>query len=808
MNTWNSLRFGALSAAPAVLMLLANACGSPSGPEGSEPNASAAAAGAPIPLAPLAAMTPEHRAGVARFVEPGKEPRATAELARPIAMDTSNTVGYGGGSLIQNVHVVPVFWSPNVSFTIQSEIGCYFDAVVRSPYIDWLSEYNAVGQGIGRGSTGASVTISPSHTSNSLSDDDIRNELASQIDANVLPTPDANTMYMLYFPPGVSMTSNNGSCVAGGFCAYHDSFNHNGHHVRYGVFPDLSLDGPCGNGCGGGDAFQNLGNASSHELMEAVTDPEPNNGWSGSGGEIGDPCNHNEVNLPGTYYTVQTLWSNSRGACYAPTTGTPDLDPPIVRSATPTQGPYSSSTTMTVNGSCFANSYGDIAQGATSSPLTILPNSTFNQLLVSVPPSPINEVGLSNFYIFNLGAGPVSVPFTYLSSNAITLSPSHGPMQGGTPVTIQGGPFPTGLGTVGVTFDGHPAAGVQCTSATTCVAYPQANNPGPVTVALSVNGVPETISNSTYTFDGPEVTTVTPSSGPITGGTTVVVEGINMADTSENGFIASILFGGTTIRASCAREGQYQASCQFQTPPVSPLPTSPIDIRVAITHTTGAIITTPFTLSDRFTYTPLPAIVGLSFQSYGAPASGTLTLNGNAPSAGAVVTLALASGSPSGIIQFPSTITVPAGAQSVSIPLTVLNSSYTGSVSISASYGGASASGTVTLTAAPAAPPLALNADTTLPFTTGMTSTATITLGTPAPAGGAIVTLTESRPTALTLPASVVVPAGATTAAFTMTSKQSSGTVLDAITATYNGSSVSQSVEVGRVPRFGGLAGE
>jgi plastocyanin len=79
-------------------------------------------------------------------------------------------------------------------------------------------------------------------------------------------------------------------------------------------------------------------------------------------------------------------------------------------------------------------------------------------------------------------------------------------------------------------------------------------------------------------------------------------------------------------------------------------------------------------------------------------------------------------------------------------------------------------------------------------------STGTVTLNGPAPAGGAQVALSSSNPSVASVPASVTVPAGATTVTFTVVT---SVVVLSqdvTITASYNGSSRSATLTVRLLP--------
>src|SRR5947208_17061592 len=72
-------------------------------------------------------------------------------------------------------------------------------------------------------------------------------------------------------------------------------------------------------------------------------------------------------------------------------------------------------------------------------------------------------------------------------------------------------------------------------------------------------------------------------------------------------------------------------------------------------------------------------------------------------------------------------------------------------------------------------------------LTGGANSTGTVTLSAAAPAGGAVVALTSNNLNAATVPASVTVAAGATTARFTVATKTVTVGTAAIITPTYNG---------------------
>jgi hypothetical protein len=188
-------------------------------------------------------------------------------------------------------------------------------------------QYDTPSQGIGRGSLAGVYTISPSHKGKSLGDAQIGKELVAQIRKGALPAADANTVYLIHFPPGVSIDlGGSGSCQAGGFCGYHNTLRSGRTHLRYAVIPDMSAGSGCDTGCGGSTPFAAVTSVASHELVEAITDPDvglarrlaaPLGWYDASNGEIGDICAGHEgtVHAGGSVWTVQKQWSNKAQAC-------------------------------------------------------------------------------------------------------------------------------------------------------------------------------------------------------------------------------------------------------------------------------------------------------------------------------------------------------------------------------------------------------------------------------------------------------------------------------------------------------------
>ena len=242
-------------------------------------------------------------------------------LARVAGATIPNLVNHGG-PVIGSVEVVPIYWgaawATGTNATLATQLDGFFDFIVKSSYMDLLTEYGTAATTIGRGSRLASARVTNSEpgtitaTGRLVTDAQIQTALQGFIADQTVPATTSNTLYFVFLPPNVvSMTDNLSSCAAGGFCGYH---NHIG-SVHYAVIPFVDCSG-----CTfGGKFLDTLTEVCSHELAEAITDPE-GNAWfdpvTGPGDEIGDICNRETTRLGG--FLVQTEWSNSRQACVAP----------------------------------------------------------------------------------------------------------------------------------------------------------------------------------------------------------------------------------------------------------------------------------------------------------------------------------------------------------------------------------------------------------------------------------------------------------------------------------------------------------
>jgi hypothetical protein len=238
-------------------------------------------------------------------------------------------VTYRGGPLLQHVKVSTLFWgsafkgSPDPDY-----LSGFFTALFADGrYMANLAQYSAGGYTIGNGEFDTSTTDDQDLPSQ-VTDDQIQAEIGAQIAAGHLPQPDADTLYVVVVPGTEPVLDPSGAVSTRHFSAYHYYSGSGG--FAYAVVIDQTQ--------------AQLTKSSSHELAEAVTDPEVDRqstlGWyDNRNGEIGDIPNALYaagriarsqwldvlVASDGTQYVVQTEWSNKDNApvAFAPASAGP-----------------------------------------------------------------------------------------------------------------------------------------------------------------------------------------------------------------------------------------------------------------------------------------------------------------------------------------------------------------------------------------------------------------------------------------------------------------------------------------------------
>jgi hypothetical protein len=221
---------------------------------------------------------------------------------------TTTPLVYSGGPLITNPQVQVIYlgsaWKKEAALT--SHIESFFTAILSSSLMDQLAEYNTGPYKYGHGKLLGSTYIAHTFKGKKIDDSEIQTLLKSWIAAGTVPADTPQTLYFVYIPQNVKITSGtDASCTQ--FCGYHESIDKK---VFYAV-----LAYPSCSGCLGGLSIPDaITVTSSHELCEAMTDAIPGSGWyNNAKGEDGDMCAWTFKDVAG--FKVQQEWSNKLNGC-------------------------------------------------------------------------------------------------------------------------------------------------------------------------------------------------------------------------------------------------------------------------------------------------------------------------------------------------------------------------------------------------------------------------------------------------------------------------------------------------------------
>ena len=179
----------------------------------------------------------------------------------------------------------------------------------------------------------------------------------------------------------------------------------------------------------------------------------------------------------------------------------------------------------------------------------------------------------------------------------------------------------------------------------------------------------------------------------------------------------------------------------------------------------------------------------------GHPSQGTITLNGPAPAGGALVTLEKITTLDSDFFSsssLPRGVLVPAGATSADFTVTTVPINYSDVVTVDATYQNTTIRGRLNIL------PLQIASFTVNPSNVVGSNQAqgTITLNDPAPTGGAVIWLSSSNPAIATVPTPLTIPAGATSATFTITTNSVTAVTPISLSAMYGNSIQSTTLTV------------
>jgi hypothetical protein len=462
--------------------------------------------------------------------------------------------------MLQAPELHAVFWGGQVAPDTQTALTTWFGDLAQSPIVPMLGQYDTASpaQFITQMHFGGSIIDADAPAQTTISDQDIQVELTRMIDAGTVPANDGNQLYVMYFPPGATITTDYGnSCVA--FCGYHGSFYRNGTNAFYAVIPDMTVD-PCKTACAYDPTpINDVYMTTSHEVTEAITDAavgvtptgSPSYAWYDpvTGNEIGDIC-------AGLSFTSaaglmqQDEWSNAAQGCVggpppsqsaiavtpgqvrAPASGTValqvtatgtaalalgtfSLPAGVTAAINPTQISGGEAATITLTSAATAASAGEIGVYAVDANGTV--HLAYVQLTVEGPPPTLTGVAVAS-----------------------------GPAAGSQSVTLTG----TNLAAVrSVTFGGAAASAiVPSTDGASVTVTTPGHAAGTVLVqASSADGQTASLANA-YTFTASPAPTLIAASaniGPSRGGRKITLIGTGFGS-------ATVTFGGVAAAITTA----------------------------------------------------------------------------------------------------------------------------------------------------------------------------------------------------------------------------------------------------------------
>ena len=230
-------------------------------------------------------------------------------------------VEFFGGAVLSSPKVVPVYFG-NDQTTFTDQITTYLGKLVSTAATYWTP---AVGEYlVGPPTIATPVQLTESPGASPLADATIQTWLADKLKNDpAFPAPDANTVYALFYPAGTTITlGGQGGTSCSSFGGYHGSITYNNADVAYAVMPRCAKFGAL-------TGIDAVTATTSHELIEAATDPYPNDQANAGyaqvdnnhiiwefvlgGGEVGDMCAQNPDSFfkqPTIGNYVQRSWSN------------------------------------------------------------------------------------------------------------------------------------------------------------------------------------------------------------------------------------------------------------------------------------------------------------------------------------------------------------------------------------------------------------------------------------------------------------------------------------------------------------------
>jgi glucose/arabinose dehydrogenase len=287
---------------------------------------------------------------------------------------------------------------------------------------------------------------------------------------------------------------------------------------------------------------------------------------------------------------------------------------PTVTSISPTSGPAAGATAVTITGTGFLSG-ATVTMGGTAATNVVVVSSTSITAKTAA-----HAAGAVNVVVTNTDTqgGTLTNGYTYTNPapTVTSISPTSGPAAGATAVTITGTNFLTGAT---VTLGGNAATNVVVVSSTSITAKTAAHAAGAVNVVVTNTDTQSgTLTNGySYTNPAPTVTSISPTTGPATGGTPVTIGGtgfLSGATVTLGGTAATsvVVVNSTTITATTAAHAA-----------------GAVNVVVTNTDTQSGTLTSGFTYSVSSTVSSIsPTSIGAGTPGFQLTVTGTNFSNG------------------------------------------------------------------------------------------------------------------------------------------------------------------------------------
>jgi len=237
----------------------------------------------------------------------------------PGSYGSGNLINHGGHE-ISGAGFFAIYWNSSVANspdsqgtgTLQTEIANFASTFDKDLDYNLIQQYSATDT-ISSTLTFAGDLVDTRPTQSSIADSKVKSYIASLFNSGLV-TANANTIYGVYFPSSMKITSQGGSSCAA-FCGYHGHFAYNGKDIKYAVFPYTDCRACSVPGKAVADILTIV---TSHEIREAVTDPDLNAWYDSAGYEADDKCAWHNLYQTASGFWVQPEYSNKDKGCVVP----------------------------------------------------------------------------------------------------------------------------------------------------------------------------------------------------------------------------------------------------------------------------------------------------------------------------------------------------------------------------------------------------------------------------------------------------------------------------------------------------------